>query len=106
MEIFYPQWSFCVEKLTALLKILLFLKPPYCHAGKGLDDGMFDDGMVWKSMVEIYARKSKRNRFQKSLMVMDAFKAYFKEDEAAKMLTDHNGVVKVTAGCASKKQIL
>lgn len=50
--------------------------------------------------------KAKEIDFQKALMVMDAFKAYFTVDEAAKMLTDHNGVVKVTAGCASKKQIL
>lgn len=64
--------------------------------------------MVWYEKVWLrYMRgKAKEIDFQKSLMVMDAFKAYFTVDEAAKMLTDHNGVVKVTAGCASKKQIL
>ena len=64
--------------------------------------------MVWYEKVWLrYMRgKAKEIDFQKALMVMDAFKAYFTVDEAAKILTDHNGVVKVTAGCASKKQIL
>ena len=39
-------------------------------------------------------------------MVMDTFKAHFKEDVGAAMLIGHTSVVKVPAGCTSKVQSL
>ena len=60
--------------------------------------------MVWYEKIWLrYVReRTKEIGFQKSLMVLDAFKAHFTDDIAAAMSIGHTGVAKVPAGCTYK----
>ena len=57
------------------------------------------DEKIWLRYMH---KRTKEIDFHKSLMVMDAFKAHFKDGAVAAMLIGHTWVLKVLAGCTSK----